>query len=323
MNQNHDPYGNHINQGYQAFLAPAKINLFLHVVGKRPDGYHLLQTVFQLLDFYDTIYLKTTTDGRISRLQAVENISESNDLCVRAAIALKEYALQTSDRAPSNVELLGVDIAYDKHIPMGGGLGGGSSDAATVLIALNKLWQLNFSRQTLMRIGLKLGADVPVFVFGQNAWAEGVGEVLQTINLPQTYYVVLTPQVHVATAQIFKEFSNRSTNRLNSSVNSKMSLTKHTNPMTIADFSRAPHSETFNNDLERIVCEDYVEVANALNWLKQFGLARMSGSGSSVFISVDSVEKAEYILQQKPSNTTGFVAKSLNTHPLFEMTATS
>lgn len=323
MNQNHDPYGNHINQGYQAFLAPAKINLFLHVVGKRPDGYHLLQTVFQLLDFYDTIYLKTTTDGQISRLQAVENISESNDLCVRAAIALKEYALQTSDRAPSNVELLGVDIAYDKHIPMGGGLGGGSSDAATVLIALNKLWQLNFSRQTLMRIGLKLGADVPVFVFGQNAWAEGVGEVLQTINLPQTYYVVLTPQVHVATAQIFKEFSNRSTNRLNSSVNSKMSLTKHTNPMTIADFSRAPHSETFNNDLERVVCEDYLEVANALNWLKQFGLARMSGSGSSVFISVDSVEKAEYILQQKPSNTTGFVAKSLNTHPLFEMTATS
>ena len=323
MNQNHDPYGNHINQGYQAFLAPAKINLFLHVVGKRPDGYHLLQTVFQLLDFYDTIYLKTTTDGQIRRLQAVENISESNDLCVRAAIALKEYALQTSDRAPSNVELLGVDIAYDKHIPMGGGLGGGSSDAATVLIALNKLWQLNFSRQTLMRIGLKLGADVPVFVFGQNAWAEGVGEVLQTINLPQTYYVVLTPQVHVATAQIFKEFSNRSTNRLNSSVNSKMSLTKHTNPMTIADFSRAPHSETFNNDLERVVCEDYLEVANALNWLKQFGLARMSGSGSSVFISVDSVEKAEYILQQKPSNTTGFVAKNLNTHPLFEMTATS
>ena len=323
MNQNHDPYKNYINQSYQAFLAPAKINLFLHVVGKRSDGYHLLQTVFQLLDFYDTIYLKTTTDGRISRLQAVENISESSDLCVRAATALKEYALQTSDGALSNVEMLGIDIAYDKRIPMGGGLGGGSSDAATVLIALNKLWQLNFSRQTLMRIGLKLGADVPVFVFGQNAWAEGVGEVLQTINLPQTYYVVLTPQVHVATAQIFKEFSNRSTNRLNSSVNSKMSLTKHTNPMTIADFSRAPHSETFNNDLERVVCEDYLEVANALNWLKQFGLARMSGSGSSVFISVDSVEKAEYILQQKPSNTTGFVAKSLNTHPLFEMTATS
>ena len=323
MNQNHDPYKNYINQSYQAFLAPAKINLFLHVVGKRSDGYHLLQTVFQLLDFYDTIYLKTTTDGRISRLQAVENISESSDLCVRAATALKEYALQTSDGALSNVEMLGIDIAYDKRIPMGGGLGGGSSDAATVLIALNKLWQLNFSRQTLMGIGLKLGADVPVFVFGQNAWAEGVGEVLQTINLLQTYYVVLTPQVHVATAQIFKEFSNRSTNRLNSSVNSKMSLTKHTNPMTIADFSRAPHSETFNNDLERVVCEDYLEVANALNWLKQFGLARMSGSGSSVFISVDSVEKAEYILQQKPSNTTGFVAKSLNTHPLFEMTATS
>ena len=323
MNQNHDPYKNYINQSYQAFLAPAKINLFLHVVGKRSDGYHLLQTVFQLLDFYDTIYLKTTTDGRISRLQAVENISESSDLCVRAATALKEYALQTSDGALSNVEMLGIDIAYDKRIPMGGGLGGGSSDAATVLIALNKLWQLNFSRQTLMRIGLKLGADVPVFVFGQNAWAEGVGEVLQTINLPQTYYVVVTPQVHVATAQIFKEFSNRSTNRLNSSVNSKMSLTKHTNPMTIADFSRAPHSETFNNDLERVVCEDYLEVASTLNWLKQFGLARMSGSGSSVFISVDSVEKAEYILQQKPSNTTGFVAKNLNTHPLFEMTATS
>ena len=220
-----------------------------------------------------------------------------------------------------NIEpaMLGVDIAYNKRIPMGGGLGGGSSDAATVLIALNQLWQLDLSRQTLMDIGLKLGADVPVFVFGQNAWAEGVGEILQATNINHkpSYYVVLTPQVHVATADIFKAFSNR----LNSHTNSKISLTKHTNPMTIADFSRAPDSNFWHNDLESTVCENYPQVADALDWLSQFGLARMSGSGSSVFIALDNPETAELILQQMPGNTRGFVAKGLDVHPLFKMTA--
>ena len=319
---------NYTHQGYQAFLAPAKINLFLHVLGKRDDGYHNLQTAFQLLDFYDTIYIKTNNSGIISRLQTVAGISEADDLCVRAAYALKEIALKKQNsKNVSNINqaLLGADIAYDKHIPMGGGLGGGSSDAATVLIALNQLWQLNLNRQTLMDIGLKLGADVPVFVFGQNAWAEGVGEILQAINPHNiqakpnkhaTYYVVLTPKVHVGTEDIFKAFSNQ----LNSHTNSKIPLTKYTNPMTIADFSRATNSKLWHNDLEFTVCEKHPQVADTLNWLSQFGLARMSGSGSSVFIALDNAETAALILKQMPSNTSGFVAKSLAAHPLFEMT---
>lgn len=291
--------------GYQAFLAPAKINLFLHIVGKRNDGYHLLQTVFQLLDFYDTIYLKTNSDGIISRTQQVDNISEVDDLCVRAALALKSYALKQVTPLQQTIARLGVDIAYEKRIPMGGGLGGGSSDAATVLIALNQLWQLNLSRQTLMEIALKLGADVPVFVFGQNAWAEGVGEVLQAISLPATYYVVITPQIHVSTAQVF------------SRLNDNKALTKYTNPKTIAGFSREPFSDDFRNDLEEVVCNDYSEIAATLNWLKQFGKAKMSGSGASLFVAVGSEEQAQQILEKKPINTLGFVAKSLKYHPLF------
>ncbi len=299
------PNATYLVKGYQAFLAPAKINLFLHIVGKREDGYHLLQTVFQLLDFYDTIYLKTNTNGIISRTQQVEHITEGEDLCVGAAIALKTYALKQNSALPQISSALGVDIAYEKHIPMGGGLGGGSSDAATVLIALNQLWQLNLSRQTLMEIGLKLGADVPVFVFGQNAWAEGVGEVLQAISLPTTYYVVITPQIHVSTAQVFSRLNDNKT------------LTKYTNPKTIAGFSREPFSDDFKNDLEKVVCNDYSEIAVTLNWLKQFGAARMSGSGASLFVAVSSEEQAQQILQKKPINTLGFVAKSLKYHPLF------
>ncbi len=296
----------YLNQGYQAFLAPAKINLFLHIVGKREDGYHLLQTLFQLLDFYDTIYLKTNTDGVISRTQHIENINQADDLCVRAANALKTHTAQQHANAA-----LGVDIAYEKRIPMGGGLGGGSSDAATVLIALNQLWQLNLSRQTLMGIALKLGADVPVFVFGQNAWAEGVGEILQPTNLPSTYYVVITPQIHVSTAQVFTR------------LNDNKALTKYTNPKTIADFSRDAFSQglygDFVNDLESVVCNNYPEVAAALNWLKQFGKAQMSGSGASIFVAVNSEAEAQQILQKKPINTVGFTAKSLEYHPLFDM----
>lgn len=304
MNQN-QPNPTYLSQGYQAFLAPAKINLFLHIVGTREDGYHLLQTVFQLLDFYDTIYLKTNTNGIISRTQQVESISEADDLCVRAALALKSYGLKQNSALQQTSPALGVDIAYEKRIPVGGGLGGGSSDAATVLIALNQLWQLNLSRQTLMEIALKLGADVPVFVFGRSAWAEGVGEVLQAVSLPATYYVVITPQIHVSTAQVF------------SRLNDNKALTKYTNPKTIAGFSREPFSDDFKNDLEKVVCNDYSEIAATLNWLKQFGEARMSGSGASLFVAVSSEEQAQQILQKKPINTLGFVAKSLKYHPLF------
>jgi 4-diphosphocytidyl-2-C-methyl-D-erythritol kinase len=284
-------------QDFEPFLAPAKINLFLHITGQRADGYHTLQSVFQLLDFYDTIHLKPTKNSEIKRVNDINDVPASQDLCALAASALQQ---KTGCK-------LGVEFAVEKRIPMGGGLGGGSSDAATVLLALNRLWQLNLSREQLMQIGLKLGADVPVFIFGQNAWAEGVGEILSPIDLETSYYVVLTPPVHVSTRDIF--------------ANSR--LTRDTKPLKIADFSRDANSDLnsglFRNDLETIVCEEFPAVATALKWLSQYGKARMSGSGASVFVAVNSKQQADEILAQKPANIAGFVAKSLIKHPHFEL----
>lgn len=295
-------------QDFQSFLAPAKINLFLHITGQRADGYHLLQTVFRLLDFYDTIQLKPTQSSAIKRLNAVPGVEESQDLCVRAAKLLQKYS-----QCP-----LGVEILVEKRIPMGGGLGGGSSDAATVLLALNRLWQLNLSRAELLSLGLQLGADVPFFIYGSNAWAEGVGEQLHTITLAEAYYVVLTPNVHVSTAQIF----------------ANKQLTKNAIPKTMSDFSRASNysvsnsalanaNTAFTNHLEKVVCNDYPPVLACLIWLKQFGDARMSGSGASVFLEVASEKIATEICNQKPNDVLGFsvqgfVAKGLNQHPLVD-----
>ena len=281
-------------QNFQSFLAPAKINLFLHITGQRADGYHTLQSVFQLLDFYDTIHLKPTKTGGIKRINEINGVPASQCLCALAASALQQF---TGCK-------LGVEYAIDKRIAMGGGLGGGSSDAATMLLALNQLWQLNLSREQLMQIGLKLGADVPIFIFGQNAWAEGVGEIMSPIDLPEQYYVVLTPQVHVSTAQIF----------------ANSTLTRDTKPLKIADFSSATYSSDFRNDLEAIVCKEFPAVATTLKWLNQFGLARMSGSGASVFVAVNSKQSADELLAKKPANTTGFVAKGLVKHPHYALT---
>ncbi|HSI25252.1 MAG TPA: 4-(cytidine 5'-diphospho)-2-C-methyl-D-erythritol kinase [Methylotenera sp.] len=284
-------------QAFQTFLAPAKINLFLHITGRRNDGYHTLQSVFQLLDFYDTLHIKVTKKTEIKRVNDISGVPASQCLCALSAHALQQYT--GCD--------LGVEYAIEKHIPMGGGLGGGSSDAATMLLALNQLWQLNLSRSELMQIGLKLGVDVPVFIFGQNAWAEGIGEQLTVIDLPSSYYVVLTPQVHVSTAQIF----------------ANSALTRDTKPLKIADFSRGLNlgtdSSLFKNDLEAVVCKEYQAVASTLEWLKPYGKARMSGSGASVFVAVDSKQEADEILASKPENTTGFVAKGLLKHPHFEL----
>jgi len=280
-------------QDFEPFLAPAKINLFLHITGRRADGYHTLQSVFQLLDFYDTIHLKPTKSGEIKRINEIKGVPASQDLCALAASALQ---LKTGCK-------LGVEFIVEKRIPMGGGLGGGSSDSATVLLALNQLWQLDLSREALMQIGLSLGADIPVFIFGQNAWAEGIGEQLTKIDLPEQYYVVLTPPIHVSTRDVF--------------ANSR--LTRDTKPLKIADFSSGANSDEFRNDLETIVCEEFPAVATTLNWLNQFGSARMSGSGASVFAAVNSKQKADEILAQKPENVTGFVAKGLKQHPLFSL----
>ena len=279
---------------FQPFLAPAKINLFLHITGQRTDGYHTLQSVFRLLDFYDTIHIKPTQNGEIKRVNTIESVPESQCLCALAA-----YALQKKTGCK-----LGCEYSVEKRIPMGGGLGGGSSDAATVLLALNKLWGLNLSREKLMQIGLTLGADVPIFIFGRNAWAEGIGEILSQIDLAEQCYVVLTPQVHVSTAQVF----------------SNSALTKDTKPLKIADFSEAMDSNLFRNDLENVVCKEFSAVASTLKWLNQYGQARMSGSGASVFVAVDSMQKGNEILAQKPANTGGFVAKGLDKHPLFGLT---
>ena len=280
-------------QNFQSFLAPAKINLFLHITGQRADGYHTLQSVFQLLDFYDTIHLKPTKNAEIKRINDINGVPASQCLCALAASTLQQF---TGCK-------LGVEYAIDKRIPMGGGLGGGSSDAATMLLALNHLWQLNLNRAELMRIGLILGADVPIFVYGQNAWAEGVGEILSPIDLPEQYYVVLTPQVHVSTAQVF----------------ANSTLTRDTKPLKIADFSRHANSEVFKNDLEAIVCKEFPAVATTLKWLNQFGLARMSGSGASVFVAVNSKQSADELLAKKPANTTGFVAKGIVKHPHYSI----
>ncbi|MFM9835898.1 MAG: 4-(cytidine 5'-diphospho)-2-C-methyl-D-erythritol kinase [Methylophilaceae bacterium] len=281
-------------QGFQSFLAPAKINLFLHITGERADGYHTLQSVFQLLDFYDTIHIKPTQNGEIKRVNEIYGVPANHDLCALAAHSLKH---ETGYK-------LGCEYFVEKRIPMGGGLGGGSSDAATVLMALNQLWQLNLSREKLMQIGLKLGADVPIFIFGQNAWAEGIGEILSAIDLPEQYYAVLTPAVHVSTAQVF----------------ANSTLTKDTKPLKIADFSNSAYSNQFRNDLENVVSKEFPAVASTIIWLNQFGQARMSGSGASVFVAVGSENKANEIIAQKPANNSGFVAKSLNKHPLFELT---
>lgn len=284
-------------QTQHTFLAPAKINLFLHITGRRADGYHTLQSVFQLLDFYDTLHLAVRQDGQIVRQSELANVPADQDLCVRAARALQQ-ATQCK---------LGVDISIEKRIPMGGGLGGGSSDAATMLLALNQLWSLHLSRQTLMQIGVRLGADVPFFVFGQTAWAEGIGEVLSPVNAPgstdEDIYLVLTPQVNVNTAQIF----------------ANSGLTRDTKPLKIADFSSQANSKLFRNDLENVVCKEFPSVATTLQWLNQFGEARMSGSGASVFVKVNSKQVAAELLANKPSNTTGFIAKGLKYHPHFQL----
>lgn len=273
---------------FHAFPAPAKLNLFLHITGRRADGYHLLQSVFRLIDRNDVLHLRPTADGSIRRLQDVPGVPEDRDLCVRAARLLQQH---TGCRQ-------GVEIRLEKNLPMGGGLGGGSSDAATVLLALNRLWQLDLPRVELQALGLRLGADVPIFVFGENAWAEGVGEQLQAIALPAAWYVVLTPDAHVSTAEIF----------------SSEQLTRDTIPETMAAFFKGYG----RNDLEPAVCLHYPAVAECLAWLKQFGDARMSGSGASVFLEVENEAAAQRVFALKPEHYAGFVAQGLDKHPLHD-----
>jgi len=269
-----------------AYPAPAKLNLFLHVVGRRPDGYHLLQSVFRFIDFGDQLRFTVREDGAVSRSNALPGLAPEHDLCVRAARLLQ---------AASGCRL-GVEITLEKRLPMGGGLGGGSSDAATTLLALNRLWGLNLSRAALQQLGLQLGADVPVFIFGQSAFAEGVGEILQPLALPPAWYVVLVPPVSVPTAEVF----------------SCKELTRDTIPIKMAAFSTGYG----HNDLEPVVCRKYPQVAETLASLKAFGDARMTGSGACVFAGFATEQEARAVFAQRPRGVEGFVAKGLDQHPL-------
>jgi 4-diphosphocytidyl-2-C-methyl-D-erythritol kinase len=280
--------------------APAKLNLFLHVNGRRADGYHLLQTVFQLIDHGDTLHFTLRDDTVLRRVTDLPGVPEETDLIIRAARLLQAEVLRRQGALPR-----GVDIAIDKILPMGGGLGGGSSDAATTLMALNKLWNAGLDRQELMALGLPLGADIPFFIFGETAFAEGVGEAMRPVRAPDCWYVVIEPGVAVPTAAIFcSEY-----------------LTRDTPPVIITDFSS--HLENRNglkgfgkNDLQQVATNLFPPVAEAIEWLGAYGDARMTGSGACVFSAVATEAEADAVLEKVPAKWKAWKAKALERHPI-------
>lgn len=279
-------------------LSPAKLNLFLHIVGRRADGYHLLQSVFQLIDWCDTIHLKCIAEKEIRRINPLPGVKPEEDLVVRAAKLLQEaYQVNT-----------GVEIDLQKEIPMGAGLGGGSSDAATTLIGLNALWNLQLDQQSLYEIGLKLGADVPFFIFGKNAFVEGIGEKLQEISLESRQFLVLFPNQGIATQRIFLD----------------PELTRDHAQITMEDYLPSPWS-TLSNDCQAGAMRICPEVKQALDWISQAvpgSEPRMSGSGSSVFAVLNpktDLAKLENLLQTLPGGWKGRVVQGLNKNPAYNL----
>lgn len=273
--------------GWSEWPAPAKLNLFLHITGRRADGYHLLQTVFQILDWGDTVRLRPRTDGLIGRVGNLPGVAADEDLVVRAARALQS----------ATGTCRGADIAIDKRIPIGGGLGGGSSDAATTLVALNRLWRTGLDDDALAAIGLGLGADVPVFVRGSSAWAEGIGERLQPLDLPERWYVVVDPGVQVPTGPLFQV----------------PELTREAPHLTIPLLLSGVATR---NVFEPVVRERFPAVARALDWLGGFAPARLSGSGGCVFAAVDDRERGAAIVGQCPSAMRAVLARGVAASPL-------
>ncbi|WP_317930977.1 4-(cytidine 5'-diphospho)-2-C-methyl-D-erythritol kinase [Halioxenophilus sp. WMMB6] len=267
--------------------APAKLNLFLHINGRRSDGYHNLQTLFQLLDFGDQLHFKSS--DKLAFTCSDATLAGDNNLVLRAARLLQSYAGRP----------VGAEIHLDKRLPAGGGIGGGSSDAATTLLALNALWQLQLPEQQLLELARQLGADVPVFVHGRSAFAEGVGELLQAVDLPEKWYVVLAPDCHVSTAEIF----------------SHKGLTRDTPVIKVA----ASLEQGTKNDCQALVCELYPPVKSALNWLGQFGPATLTGTGACVFLALKDKASAEAVFEQRPPGVQGFVAKGINRSPVFDL----
>ena len=269
--------------------APAKLNLFLHITGRRPDGYHTLQTLFQFLDHGDTLHFTPRDDTQILLSPQLPGVSAEDNLIVRAARLLQQA---TGCR-------LGVDILLDKRLPMGGGIGGGSSDAATTLVGLNHLWDTRLSDDQLAEIGLKLGADVPVFVRGQAAWAEGVGEQLTPVECDEPWYLVVVPPCQVSTSEIFSD----------------QRLTRDTPPITLAAF----REHGGRNDCLPVVEERYPEIRNALILLNNYCEAKMTGTGSCLFGAFPNEREADKVRARLPATLQTFVAKGCNRSPLHQM----
>ena len=274
------------------YLSPAKVNLFLHITSKRNDGYHNLQTIFQLLDYGDEIEFNNRNDGQINRIYGNEDISTDADLIIQSALTMQKLA-------PSNS---GVDIGITKKIPLGGGLGGGSSNAATTLIALNKLWNLGLQKKELISIGKKIGADVPVFIDGRSSWAEGIGEILSPINLPEYFYLVVSIKKHISTQEIFRH----------------KALTISPLQRKITDFSLVsnPHNDCLDAaiELESEIKDALMHLNLTENHIDQ---ARMTGSGSCVFVAFKNENDALIAKVELPSKWHGFVAKAINQSPLY------
>jgi 4-diphosphocytidyl-2-C-methyl-D-erythritol kinase len=270
--------------------APAKLNLFLHIVGRRPDGYHELQSVFQFVDLCDDLEIAVRADGHIARRTEIDGVPADRDLCIRAARALQQESGCT----------LGADIRLFKRIPIGGGLGGGSSNAATCLVALNRLWGLHWSTDRLAALGLTLGADVPVFIRGRAAWAEGVGERLTLLYPPlapvETNYLILKPNVFVGTVEVFQD----------------PELTRNSPAITIHAFLASGG----RNDCWNVVRRRYPDVARAFDWLSQFGTARLTGTGACVFLACESMERGRAIMRDAPSDCDAYWVRGLNDSPL-------
>ncbi|MGO9515344.1 MAG: 4-(cytidine 5'-diphospho)-2-C-methyl-D-erythritol kinase [Steroidobacteraceae bacterium] len=280
--------------GVRPWPAPAKLNLFLHILGRRPDGYHELQTCFQFVDLCDEVRIRVRSDGLIRRGAGAPGVAPEADLCVRAAQDLKA----------ASACALGADIHVVKRIPMGAGLGGGSSDAATCLVALNQLWDLRWSAADLAALGLKLGADVPVFVHGRAAWAEGVGERLTPLYPPlapaEVNYLIIKPNIFVSTKDVFQD----------------PELTRNSPPITIHGFLASGGA----NDCVGVVRRRYPEVARALDWLSRFGAARLTGTGACVFLACEATEGRD-IMGRLPPAYEAFLARGLNDSPLLERLA--
>lgn len=272
--------------------APAKLNLFLYITGRRPDGYHNLQTLFQFLDYGDELQIHADQSGRIQLLTPLAGVADEDNLIVRAANLLKQAALQSNRLSAS----AGAQIAIEKRLPMGGGIGGGSSDAATVLVALNHLWQTGFSTEELAAMGVTLGADVPVFVHGFAAFAQGVGEELQPADPAEKWYLVAHPGVHISTPVVFGD----------------PDLTRDTPARSLSTLLASP----FANDCEAVVRKRFREVDELVSWLLEYAPSRLTGTGACVFAEFDTESAARQVLELAPNWVRGFVARGVNVSPL-------